>query len=146
MDDYLQQGIHGAKVTKPDERRRFLGTIRERVAVALTQAQIGDDSLLPQLEQIMDEHASAHLYLNGNISYSAFSHYIEAAKKRGITYTMVTNKEHDSDLGLVLAHDQAIDKEEIFLEKKPEAPITGKKASEISLLSQLKNKLFKNDD
>lgn len=34
-----------------------------------------------------------------------------------VKYTIVTNKEHNSDIGLVLAHDYAIDKEDIYVTK-----------------------------
>lgn len=143
MDDYLQQGIHGVKETKPDERRRFLGTIRERVVVALTQAQVAAKNVEPEVERLMDENRTAHLYLNGNMTYSVFSKYIEAAKKKDIAYTMVTNKEHDSDLGLVLAHGHAIDKEDIFIEKKGPEPVPEKEDD--GVFSQIKKKLFGND-
>ncbi|WP_306807279.1 YueI family protein [Mesobacillus jeotgali] len=118
LDDYLQQGIHGAKQTKPDERRRFLTTLRERVIIALSQGEVMRKGVEPEVEQLMDENREAHLFLNGNIAYTHLSEYIKAAEKRGIEFTIVTNKEYDSELGLVLAHDHAIDKEEIYLSKK----------------------------
>ena len=123
VDDYLQQGMYGQKQTKPDERRKFLGTIRERIVLAMTQSQVRKDRVLPQAEAAMKENKEAHLFLNGNMSYSYLSKYIKLAGKYGIHYTMVTNKEHNSDIGLVLAYSYAIDKEEIYInenaEKKP---------------------------
>jgi uncharacterized protein YueI len=119
VDEYLQQGIHGAKQTKPDERRRFLTTIRERVVIALTQAQVMKKGVEPEVAKLMDENLKAHLFLNGNIPYSYLSKYIKEAEKRDIEFTIVTNKEYDSELGLVLAYDYAIDKEDIYLSKKP---------------------------
>ena len=35
LDEYLKQGMYGTKETNPDERRQFLGTIRERIEVRL---------------------------------------------------------------------------------------------------------------
>ncbi|WP_210367267.1 YueI family protein [Bacillus sp. REN3] len=128
VDEYLQQGIHGAKQTKPDERRRFLTTLRERVVIALTKAQVMKKGVEMEVLVLMDENPSAHLFLNGNISYSYLSKYIKAAKKRGIEFTIVTNKEYDSELGLVFAHDHAIDKEDIYLaKKKPQVQLEEKK-------------------
>lgn len=118
VDEYLQQGMHGAKQTKPDERRRFLTTLRERTVIALTRAQVMKKGVEPEVAKLMDENLEAHLFLNGNISYSYLSKYIKAAKKRNIEFTIVTNKEYNSELGLVLAHDHAIDKEDIYLKKR----------------------------
>jgi uncharacterized protein YueI len=142
IDDYLQQGIHGAKETKPDERRRFLSTLRERVVVALTQEQVRDKSVYPEVEALMHDHNKAHLFLNGNLSYPFLSKYIAVAKKLSVEFTIVTNKEHDSDLGLVLALEDAIDKEEIFIKKvQPQIEKVEKKKK--SFLSTFQN-LFKN--
>ena len=45
IDDYLNQGIYGTKETNPDERRQFLGTLRERIEVALTQGQVMEEKV-----------------------------------------------------------------------------------------------------
>ena len=142
MDDYLQQGIHGAKETKPDERRRFLSTLRERVVVALTQEQVREQGIYPEVEALMHNHPKGHLFLNGNMSYPYLSKYITVAKKHSVEFTIVTNKEHDSDLGLVLALDEAIDKEDIFI-KKVQPKIEPAEQKKKSLLSTFQN-LFKN--
>lgn len=120
MDDYLQQGIHGAKETKPDERRRFLTTLRERVVAALTVNQVMEMEVYSQVENLMKENTGAHLFLNGNLDYSNLTKYISIAKKLNIEFTIVTNKDYESDLGLVLAQDTAIDKEDIFIKKEIE--------------------------
>ncbi len=118
IDDYLQQGIHGQKQTKPDERRKFLGSLRERVVIALKQPQMREDGIYPQVEEALKANSKAHLYLNGNMSYSYLSKYIKLASAYKVEYTIVTNKEHNSEIGLVLAYDYAIDKPEIFVERK----------------------------
>lgn len=141
LDDYLQQGIHGAKETKPDERRRFLTTLRERVVVALTQVQVREKGIYNEVEALIKENPKAHLYLNGNMNYSFLSKYIAVAKKFDLEYTIVTNKEFNSDLGLVLALEYAVEKEEIFISKQKPKQVTVEKESK-GFLSTVKN-LFK---
>lgn len=131
IDDYIQQGIHGVKETKPDERRKFLGTIRERVVIALTNSQVRDKKVYPEVENAMKENQKAQLLLNGNIDYSYHSKYIKLASKWNMEYTMVNNKEHNSELGLVLAYDYAIDKEDIFVKETAETQ-SNKEESSIS--------------
>lgn len=115
IDDYIQQGIHGVKETKPDERRKYLGTIRERVVIALTASQVKEGRVYPEVEKAIRENPKAQLFLNGNLDYSYHSKYIQVASKINMEFTMVNNKEYNSELGLVLAYDYAIDKEEIYV-------------------------------
>ncbi|MBA4538254.1 YueI family protein [Bacillus aquiflavi] len=127
VDDYLQKGIYGQKEIKPDERRKFLGTLRERVIVALKQSQVREKKVYPEVEMLMKQHPKAHLYLNGHMNYADLSKYIHVANRYGIRYTMVTNKEYNSEIGLVLAYDYAIDKEHIYLEQQEEKQTEKKK-------------------
>jgi uncharacterized protein YueI len=123
LDDILQQGIHGAKQTKPDERRKFLGTIRERVVVALTKAEVRKQQIDHEFKQLLEKNKEAQIYLNGNMNYTFYSKYIVLADRMKVPYKIVTNKEYDSEYGLVLAYDYAIDKEDISLSKKPKVQI-----------------------
>ncbi|MDF1509751.1 YueI family protein [Robertmurraya sp. DFI.2.37] len=117
LDDYLQQGIHGQKEINPDERRKFLGTLRERIVIALTQAQVREEAIFSEVEAAIKTNRNATLLLNGNIDYSHLSKYMKICTDHDVKYTIVTNKEHNSDIGLVLAHDYAIDKEDIYVSK-----------------------------
>jgi uncharacterized protein YueI len=120
IDDYIKQGIHGPKETKLDERRKFLGTLRERIVVALTQQQVRENGIYKEVETLMKENPKAHLFLNGNMDYSYISKYMKVAEKYKIESTIVTNKDYDTEIGLVLAYDYAIDKDEIFITKQKE--------------------------
>ncbi|HLU23466.1 YueI family protein [Lederbergia graminis] len=132
IDDYLKKGMYGVKQTKPDERRKFLGTIRERIVVALTKSQVMEKGVYPEVVKLMKDHPKATLLLNGDLDYAYLSDYIANARKINIPFSIVTNKESNTDIGLVLAYDYAIDKEEIYIEKqepehKPEEVKTNKK-------------------
>ncbi|MBP2240906.1 uncharacterized protein YueI [Cytobacillus eiseniae] len=122
IDDYIQQGIYGDKQTKPDERRKYLGTLRERIVIVLTQSQVREAGIYKQVIDAYKENRKAHLYLNGNMSYSELSKYTKAAGDYSIEYTIVTNKEYNSEIGLVLAYDHAIDKEDIYVHKETVKP------------------------
>ena len=115
VEEVLQQGIFGVKETKPEERRKFLGTLRERIIAALYMTQVKESKVYPQIEQYMRDNPKAHLFLNGSIHYGEISKYVKIAKKHHINYTIVNNKTNETDIGLVLAMEYAIDKEEIFI-------------------------------
>ena len=42
LNQRLEQSSHGNLQTKPDERRRFLGSLRERTFLRMTVAQVQD--------------------------------------------------------------------------------------------------------
>lgn len=118
IDDYLNQGMYGPLQTRPDERRRFLGTLRERVIIALTKVQIREEGIYPEVEEALKNNPNANLFMNGNMTYSYLSKYTKLAQKYNIEPSIVTNKDYDSELGLVLAVDYAIDKDDIYVTKK----------------------------
>lgn len=138
VDEYLQQGIYGPKEIKSDERKRFLGTLRERIVVALTQSQVRESKVLTQIEKIMKDHPKAHLYLNGQIEYNSLSKYLKVAGRIGIPFTIVNNKDVETDIGLVLAYDYAIEKEDIFINQVIVKPIEQKKESDGGIINKLK--------
>ncbi|WP_026560088.1 YueI family protein [Bacillus sp. J37] len=115
LDEYIQQGIHGPREINPDERRKFLGTLRERVVVVLTKSQVREPGTYKEVEDLMQKNRQATLFLNGNMNYSYLSDYIKLANKVGNKFSLSTNKEHDSDLGLVLAYDHAVNIEDIYI-------------------------------
>ncbi|KIL48175.1 YueI family protein [Jeotgalibacillus soli] len=118
VDDYLQDGMYGAKETLPNERRLYLGTIRERVEIVLKQNQVRESTVYPEIEQALKRYPDLHLYLNGNMNYRFLSKYVQLASALGRSYTMVTNKEHNSEFGLVAAHADAAEKEVIEVPKR----------------------------
>ncbi|WP_419880688.1 YueI family protein [Peribacillus sp. B-H-3] len=118
VDEILHQGIHGKKEIKPDEKKKFLGTFRERVIVVLTQAQVRETKLYEEVAGFMNEHKDAKLLLNGKVDVSHLNKYITLASRYHIPYKIVINKEGETNLGLVLAKEYAIDKEDIYLTKK----------------------------
>ncbi|MCC5803349.1 YueI family protein [Rossellomorea vietnamensis] len=144
IDDYLENGIYGQKQTKPDERRKFLGTLRERIVIALTQSQVREKGIYKEVLDQLKKHPDAKLLLNGNMSYTFLSKYIKLADTYHVSFSMVTNKEIETDIGLVLAYDHAIDQEEIYVQKKSEKVMEAKAKPKPkkSLFSSIKNKLF----
>ena len=137
VDEVLQQGIQGPKEIKPEERRKFLGTLRERIVIALKKSQVIEKEIYPQVEKCMRENPTAHLFLNGNISYEELSKYVKLAKKYKIEHTIVTNKEYDTEIGLVVAMGHAIDKADIFIVEKEPGPSIPPKQEKSSIFSKL---------
>ena len=97
------------------------------MVVALTKSQVMEKGVYPEVEQLMKEHPNATLYLNGELDYSFISDYIQSARAKNIPFSIVTNKDHRTSIGLVFAYDYAINKEEIYIKKKKPATSNGQK-------------------
>lgn len=144
INDYLNEGIYGIKETKASERKEFLGTLRERTILALTEGEVVQQKGLKQLEEAMKSYPDASLRFSGEVTMRFFKPYKTLASSRHIPYTSVTNQGADVDIALVLHVDHAIDKPDIFLyeEKEQEKATEITKKTEHSITSVLKN-IFK---
>lgn len=120
VDDYLTDGIHGTRRPKEAERLKFLGTLRERIVIALTIGQVMTDSGITELDKVMRKHQEGtKLLINGDVSHRFFSAEKSLANKYKIPYTIVRNTEGDTDIGAVLTYDHAINKDIIFIDDQP---------------------------
>ncbi|MGY4689920.1 YueI family protein [Salibacterium sp. K-3] len=117
VNDYIEEGIYGPKEVKPDEKRRFLGTYRERVLLALTKAQVMKKGTFPEVEETMQRHPDAVMIVNGKLGYKAVSAYTRLASKYNVEAQRVTSLDNQSDIGLVLTEDHAVHKEYVFIEE-----------------------------
>jgi uncharacterized protein YueI len=146
VNEYLIQGMYGTKEIKRDEKIRFLGTFRERVVIALTQTQVRSKSIYPEVESRIRRFPKAAMLLNGEMGYEYLVKYIELANRHNLSYTMVSDRETDTELGLVLANPDAVELESIFIEEEaaipdPEAGTGAKEASKNrSFLQRLFNR------
>ncbi|HLQ73197.1 MAG TPA: YueI family protein [Bacillota bacterium] len=117
VEDYLNDGIHGVKLPKDDERKQYLGTLRERIVLALTIGQVMTDSGIQTLEEQMKKHPSSKLLINGKVAYRFLAEEIKVANTHNIPYTIVADEENDTDVGAVLTKDYAVNQKEIYLVK-----------------------------
>ncbi|WP_188455989.1 YueI family protein [Virgibacillus oceani] len=117
-EDYLNEGIYGKRLPKQGERNKFLGTLRERIVIALTKGQVMSDKGLQALEKAMNEHRDARLLFNGHVAYRFLNEEKTLANKYNIPYTIITNEDSETDIGAVLTYDHAVDLETIYMEEE----------------------------
>lgn len=138
VEDYLTEGIHGPRRPLEAERRKYLGTLRERIVIALTIGQVMTDSGIQKLEEAMKEHPDTQLLINGKVSYRFSSAEKSLARKYNIPYTVITNEEYETDIGAVLTYDHAINKEVIFIQEEKDEE-EKERSDDSTLLSRIKN-------
>lgn len=120
VEDYLTEGIYGTRLPKQEERDYFLGTLRERIVLALTIGQVMSDKGLNELEEALKQNQDARLIFNGVVADKFLIEEKKLADKYNISYTVISNNEVETDIGAVLTYDHAIDKQTIFVpDQKP---------------------------
>ncbi|WP_203641783.1 YueI family protein [Levilactobacillus andaensis] len=129
MEQHLQNSVYGTPKINPDEQRHYLGTFRERVSLAMTIAEVTDrDNLNPFITEI-SAHPDYQVILNGHVDQADLAPYLKLASQHNLKFTIrqdIIYGVNDSDLGLVVASDHAIDQSPIALSKKypPKSPAT----------------------
>ncbi|SET00000.1 Uncharacterized protein YueI [Oceanobacillus limi] len=141
VEDYLNEGIYGTRLPKQGERNYFLGTLRERIVLALKKGQVMTDKGLEKLEEEMKKNKDAKLIFNGDVASKFLKEEKELADKYNIPYTVVTNEESETDIGAVLAYDYAVERENIYLleEQENDDQETDEKEVSTSFISKIKN-------
>lgn len=113
VEDYIKDNIFGKPQLKPDEKKKFLGNFAERVAIALTVAQIKNPENQTTVESVMKKYPGYHLYLNGKIDSYILDNYLRLSVKLKYKFTIVSqsgmrNRDRpltDNDMGLVIANE-----------------------------------------
>ena len=116
--------------TKPDERRRYLGSLRERVYVRMNNAEVKDSKLTSLFLQHIDDFKGYTNLINGNITDNGFLGDVEAAcSKKNIPFTLVNNetaKTGPEDSAVLVVSKNAINRQRIKIGQvyAPELPKT----------------------
>ncbi|SEM56180.1 Uncharacterized protein YueI [Ligilactobacillus sp. WC1T17] len=125
LENHLNQGLYGTPQVNPDERRKYLGTFRERVDLTVTFDQSQADNLLDALAAEMDLHPDYLLLINGKLADSISSKLIHLATSKRVAFKLnsdSTLKNGPQDFAVVFcAKKEALNKTEVdFLTCYPE--------------------------
>ena len=116
--------------TKPDERRRYLGSLRERVLVRMNNSEVKDPTLDKLFLDHIDDYKDYTVLINGNINDNNFLGKVEGlCSKKGIAFTLVNNetaKVGPEDSAILVVSKTAINKPRIEIGQvyPPEMPKT----------------------
>ncbi|AQW20476.1 hypothetical protein PL11_000185 [Lentilactobacillus curieae] len=109
-EDYIRQHAFGTPQLKPDEKRAFLGNFRERVALALTIAQLNNSKTPAMVTDVLKGYPEYRMYLNGKMADSMISQYMKLAIEQNYQFTIlvqngvrVEQKVSMNDFGVVIA-------------------------------------------
>lgn len=94
------------------EKNLYLGEYKERVIIALTMEQIHRGEVYPEIIELMKSDRNAYiLKLSREVPLKNFMPYIELAEKIDLKYTVVDGLTYHGNIGLVLAAEDALEKQ-----------------------------------
>ena len=130
LDDYITEGIYGPKELKQDEKRKYLGTYRERILLALYKTEVRQKKGLQEIQELKKTYPDAIMLLNDKMSIHTLKPYRQLATNLNFMYRYIRNETIDSEFGVIIALDYAIEMDNILLpdENQPKtADTTNKK-------------------
>lgn len=105
LQDHINKGMYGTPQLKPDEKRKYLGTFRERVALTLTFAQLKNSAYLAELAKELKEQPELHMIINGKVQNPELSELMKFAQDANVSFTCNTDstlKHGPDDLAVVV--------------------------------------------
>ena len=131
LNKRIEQAAQGiTPQTKPDERRLFLGSLRERVLVRLDNTEVKNSKLTALFLKHIDDFKGYTILINGNIKDDGFLGDVEAeCSKKDIPFTLVNNETAQTgpnDTAVLVVAKTAINRPRIKINQvyPPEMPKT----------------------
>lgn len=119
VQDYLEKGLYGTPQIKPDEKRRYLGTYRERVIFAINLTELSNKNFHILATKYFKEFPGGTLLVDANIPSSYQQEILKLTKKTKQAFKLVNSdkKAVDStDIVCVYALDYAVNRDSITLD------------------------------
>lgn len=136
----LTDQLAGPPVTKPEERRQYLGSLRERIYLRLTVADLHATTpaaFQAAMAQIQDPQAK--LLLNGKLNTSTLQPYLKIATVQQLPFTVINDETAQTTAtatGLLIVAPTAVNRAKIQLADYVTVPAMAPK-SKRSLLERL---------
>ncbi|CCI87216.1 YueI family protein [Lactobacillus gigeriorum] len=147
LNKRLEQAAQGiTPQTRPDERRRFLGSLRERCLIRIDNTEINNEELTNLFLTHLDDYQGYSILINGNISNNRFLNKLEAqASKKNIPFTLVNNetaKTGPTDTAVLVVAKDAINRmrieiSQVYAPELPKEQLTAPKKQKTSFWHRL---------
>lgn len=94
VNERLEQNQNGSGPNlKPDEKRLYLGTFRERVILAIKASEVGSEESKTVLADKLKAYPDATLLIDQNQTGDDYIDYLKLAIQSGNAYTLLSNNE-----------------------------------------------------
>lgn len=143
LNTRIEQAASGnTPQTLPDERRRYLGSLRERVLIQMTNEQLNNQKLCTEFIDHIDDYKNYSILINGKISDNEFiTKVMEICSQKDINFTLIcddTAQTHPDSSGILVVSSKAINQLRINI-----AQVYSKSFDQGLISSQKKDSKFK---
>lgn len=118
LEQTLLTGMHGTPQLKKAERQQFLGQFRERVMKVLTFSQIKEKGTYQEVQDSIRDPRAHKLIVSSLADLETAREYIRLARQENMKFTVTNSPEFKGDIALVVASNNAVDEENIFVENR----------------------------
>lgn len=116
VNERLTNSLYGNPETLPDERRQYLGSLRERVSLAITVQEAANPRALALLEKHLADFPDQSALINGKVDHQQMGPYLQLLAKENYPFTLINKPETpaaNDSLALLIVARQAINQEVI---------------------------------
>lgn len=94
-NDRIDQAMRGGSPKiDPDQQRKYLGTFRERVDLAVKIQDMGDSRAIKDTETEIKKHPHYTLVINGDLDDNLTAPYMKIASNTNTHFDMESNKDY----------------------------------------------------
>ncbi len=111
LEKTAREGAFGAAEFKKGEKNRFLGEFEERVIAYLTESQIKEKALYPEIKEALRNKDADKLIIRGDINKKYISDYIKWAREEGVRFNRKNSPDFRGNVALAVAGKDAVSKQ-----------------------------------
>lgn len=146
LQDHMNKGMYGTPQLKPDEKRKYLGTFRERVSLTITFQQLKDPQALVDLKEELAKNPDLYVIINGQLEQQLLASLLKIVKEADVPFTLNTDQAlatcSDALAVVVCAkktalHEATVDVFQKYPEKKELTPEKSQKEEHFSFFHDL---------
>lgn len=113
IDKKLIEAAAGERRFNPDQHRRYLGTLAERVILSISLADAANpaiqNSFPTMLESLQANHPDLQVKLSDHLDQKVSMTYLKTAQDLGITATIVAEDKAQSPYGIIVHGQEAVE-------------------------------------
>lgn len=121
VNQRIEESAVGGRQTNPDERRQYMGSLRERVFVAITVGELPKPEILAAFKAHLTDYQGYSALINGTVDNAITGGYIRALSSANIPFTLVndtTTPRDDAAMGLLIVAKEAINSQTVAITAK----------------------------